>query len=63
MKVSPLFPVLFLFCVLALAFWLFGEGGSGAGVFAVLLGVAFVVAATYNRLHNGTWFTDSSGGK
>ena len=63
MKVSPLFPALALFFVLALAFWLLGEGGSGAGVFALLLVVAFVVAAAYNKLHNGTFFSDNSGGK
>lgn len=63
MRVSPVFPILFLFFVLTLFFWLFGEGGSGAGVFALLLGALFVVVASYNRLHNGTWFTDSSGGK
>ena len=63
MKISALFYALAALEIIALLFYFFGSEASGAGVFAILIGIGFVVAAVFNRLHNGTWFTDFSGGK
>ena len=49
--------------VLALFFYFTDEAGSGAGVAAVVFAVIAVGAVAYNKLHNGTFFTDNSGGK
>ena len=63
MKISALFYVLAALEIIALLFYFFGSEASGAGVFAAFIGAGFVLAAIYNRMHNGTWFTDFSGGK
>lgn len=56
----PFLAVLVIGCVI----FRFVDGpGSGALPAAVIFALLFVVAIGYNKWHNGTWFTDSSGGK
>jgi hypothetical protein len=72
-KVSPVFKVLFalaLVCFIGAGVeaykqraYTIKQSSSGwlqGGIVCTLLGAG---GAGYNRWHNGTWFTDNSGGK
>ena len=63
MKFSLVFIVFFLATVGFTIGWAIEDHASGFGLAAVLSAAVFVAAALYNRLNNGTWFTDFSGGK
>lgn len=63
MKTSLAFLVLFLLAAGCAIGWAIEDHASGYGPGAIVFAVLFVLFALYNRFHNGTWFTDSSGGK
>jgi hypothetical protein len=58
---TSFFAVLFL---LSVGFWayetFFGQGGSGAGVFAGIVAFLYVLVLGINKARTGEWFTDSS---
>ena len=63
MKFSVVFLVLFLVAAGCGIGWALEDHASGYGPMALIAAALFVLVALYNRLHNGTWFSDYSGGK